>query len=89
MQPEIKEVLVLRVQPGDAIILKIARAMSAVEVHHLKTKWLECFSGSAIREAPLVILADDSDIAVLRHADESADLTKIARETFKTQTGCS
>ncbi len=82
---DIKEALLLHIQPGDAIVLKMPRAVTAQDAEMIKDAWHRAITGP-LAQAELIILDGGADIAVLRHGSEDADLTKIARDAFKKQT---
>jgi hypothetical protein len=79
---DIKEAMILRVQPGDAIVLKPGRTLSDQELARLKENWQSTFRGSALADIPLVILDAASELTVVRHYGDK-ELTEIARESFK------
>lgn len=85
MEPEFQEARVLRLQAGDAIVLKIRHKLSAQQIDELKQRWLKAMAGSGVENTKFVVLDEGAALEVLRHED--AELTAIARSAFKKAQG--
>jgi hypothetical protein len=69
--PEIKEALLLRVQPGDAIVLRVERSIDRETADRLRAEWHRMWTGTALAGVPCVLLDGGADLTVVRR--EAAD----------------